>query len=658
MKQNKRFILLVVMVLLANCLFAGLASAATGPIAQIVVMSENPSKVSPQSASELVYAVGTDKLNSDGTLVSEQNGTIVFTTAATYTAKASKMTGAPQVEVFAELSTGNHYGFKVETSDPAVVRINNGKVDGTVVQIPATETTATFTLYKTGSSTITITAYASQSDYDKKYNGGTGASVSFTLKVAKAAPSAIVVKAGKEKYTVGKSLSAGLLSGNDIYATITKGTNSEDFIAWKSSDSTIALFDNQFEQYAATTTTPYEEKAVGHFSLLKPGTVTLTAYSKVDEKVLDSVKITVEEASTAPIKAVKFSPASFDYATTAGGSGFDLTKYRSFDPSTNIGVAKEVWESSDESILKVDEKGNVKTPGTGINGKVTITNTVTDKAGNVVKGSVEVTVGGEVSKLNKLTLDKNTATIYYKNADEKAGTYLKATTSQTTISDNSIKVTWATSDASVAILAETSSKDEIYVSPVNTGKCTITCTATDGTNTVSDKCEILVQGEGATAEGKIVLPKTSGTIRMIKGKTKTLKINAVGTDLTYTVDNEKIATVDAKGVVTAVGPGTAKITIKDKAGNFRVFSCVVKQVPVKKLVVENKSFSLKVSKSKKIGVTALPEYAYDKTVTYTSSDEKVATVDAKGKVTAVGKGKVKITVAAGEKTKTVTVTVK
>lgn len=56
--------------------------------------------------------------------------------------------------------------------------------------------------------------------------------------------------------------------------------------------------------------------------------------------------------------------------------------------------------------------------------------------------------------------------------------------------------------------------------------------------------------------------------------------------------------------------------------------------------------------------TVSPENATDKTVTWTSADTAIATVDSTGKVTGVAAGTVKITAKAGEKTDTVEVTVK
>lgn len=67
-----------------------------------------------------------------------------------------------------------------------------------------------------------------------------------------------------------------------------------------------------------------------------------------------------------------------------------------------------------------------------------------------------------------------------------------------------------------------------------------------------------------------------------------------------------------------------------------------------------------VTAGEKITLTAevLPENATNKTVTWTSSDTAIATVDSTGKVAGVAAGTAKITAKAGEKTATVEVTVK
>lgn len=80
-------------------------------------------------------------------------------------------------------------------------------------------------------------------------------------------------------------------------------------------------------------------------------------------------------------------------------------------------------------------------------------------------------------------------------------------------------------------------------------------------------------------------------------------------------------------------------------------------ISVSKIVLSKTKLSLKVGDSFILKATVSPSDATDKTLTWKSSNDSVATVDSKGKVTAKGPGTAKITVTAGGKTATCTVTV-
>lgn len=84
---------------------------------------------------------------------------------------------------------------------------------------------------------------------------------------------------------------------------------------------------------------------------------------------------------------------------------------------------------------------------------------------------------------------------------------------------------------------------------------------------------------------------------------------------------------------------------------------VAKQVAVSMITVSPKTLNLEVGQTGTLTATVTPDNATNKTVTWKTSNDKVATV-ANGVVTAVGKGTATITAAAGGKTATCTVTVK
>jgi len=161
----------------------------------------------------------------------------------------------------------------------------------------------------------------------------------------------------------------------------------------------------------------------------------------------------------------------------------------------------------------------------------------------------------------------------------------------------------------------------------------------------------------------VTLNKTS--LEMIAGSAETGTATLMATvapeyasDKTvfWLTSNEKVATVDDNGKVTAVGSGEAKITAT--AGG-KYASCTVKvTVLVTGITLDETELDLTVDDDPVTLVAKVtPEGATDKTVTWSSSNDRVATVDANGKVKAVGNGKATITAKAGDKTANCKVTV-
>ena len=104
------------------------------------------------------------------------------------------------------------------------------------------------------------------------------------------------------------------------------------------------------------------------------------------------------------------------------------------------------------------------------------------------------------------------------------------------------------------------------------------------------------------------------------------------------------------------GVGTPPIQLTPTVSNGKI-TITVPEVSVTGVSLDKTSVALKKGESTTLKATVKPDNATNKTVTYTSSNTKVATVNSSGKVTAVGGGKATITAKAGSKTATCTVTV-
>ena len=186
-----------------------------------------------------------------------------------------------------------------------------------------------------------------------------------------------------------------------------------------------------------------------------------------------------------------------------------------------------------------------------------------------------------------------------------------------------------------------------------------------GTTTVTVKLASKKTATITVTVQKKEIPTTS-----IKNLSKTMTIKLKGTaqlkpvispsnttdKLTYTSSDKKVVTVSAKGKLTANKVGKAKITVQSGKKKFVITVTVaaptptgMKNVPTAKELAKGKTFVLK--------PTLLPAGAQGK-ITYKSSNTKIATVDANGKITAKGKGTAQITITVGKVKKTCKVTVK
>lgn len=154
----------------------------------------------------------------------------------------------------------------------------------------------------------------------------------------------------------------------------------------------------------------------------------------------------------------------------------------------------------------------------------------------------------------------------------------------------------------------------------------------------------------------VVLNKTFVTLN--PGKTEQLKITylpdyataSIGT-VKWTSSNEAVVTVDTAGKLTAKAAGKAIITAITSDGNVMYCIVTVENIKVSKITITTTT-SNKIATGKKVTLKAnvTPSNAYNKGVTWKSSNTKVATVSSSGVVTTKKK--------MGGKTVTITATAK
>jgi len=136
--------------------------------------------------------------------------------------------------------------------------------------------------------------------------------------------------------------------------------------------------------------------------------------------------------------------------------------------------------------------------------------------------------------------------------------------------------------------------------------------------------------------------------------------NATNKNVSWTSSNNSVATV-SNGTVTAVAPGSAIIIVTTEDGNKSADCAVTVEaatIAVTGVTLDQSSLTMSVGGTAPLVPTVEPSNATNKNVSWTSSNNSVATVS-NGTVTAVAPGSATITVttADGNKTATCAVTV-
>ena len=211
--------------------------------------------------------------------------------------------------------------------------------------------------------------------------------------------------------------------------------------------------------------------------------------------------------------------------------------------ASNPGVT---WESSDENVVTVDDTGTVKAVGKG-----TATITVTTEDGGFT-AECEITVFQPVTGV---TLDQMELKMYISDTAE-----LKVTV-EPSDADNQ-NVTWTSGNEDVATVDNNGK-----VTAVSEGTATIFVRTEDGGYTA--ECIVTVNDKQPVSG--VELSEETAAIRIGNSKQLTATVmpeDADNQNVTWSSDNEEVATVDDTGKVTGKKPGTANITVTTEDGGY------------------------------------------------------------------------------------------
>lgn len=376
---------------------------------------------------------------------------------------------------------------------------------------------------------------------------------------------------------------------------ITYPTDATDkSITWSSSNDSVATVSNN-----------------GVVTGIKSGSVTITATSSNGKE--STIKIAVLDAKD------EISSIRINTNGTSLKIGDSITLVATISPSYSKDQSV-TWSSSDSSVATVTNDGVVtaKKLGTAI---------ITATSSNGKQSKCTIKVVERSVEITSLKLTKSTAEV-------RAGEKVELNTIITPNNATNQKITWTSSDPSVATVSYGT------VTTLKAGTVTITATSNNGKTAT---CTITVL-ERLVPVTKVSLSTTF--ISLYIGQTEKISATVTPSDasnktITWRSENTNIATISSDGTIKAISVGTVEISATSSNGKVAIMKVRVES-GVTKITLNKTNLNMNIGTTEKLVATITPNNAPDKSITWLSSDESVATVS-NGIVSAKKAGTVTIT---------------
>lgn len=348
----------------------------------------------------------------------------------------------------------------------------------------------------------------------------------------------------------------------------------------------------------------------GVLTVYRPGEIIVTAKAYDGKTAKCVIKI------IAPLSDISL-PSTL---TLSVGSGKQFTPAFIPEYATNKNVT---WKTSDSKVASITTTGYITAVGTG----EAIITVRSEDGGYTATCKVKV-----IQPVSGISINKTSYTL---TMGVKESIKLTETVSPSNATTKN--VTWKSSKTSVATVSSTGT-----VTAKGPGTAKITVTTLDGGYTAS--CSITV------IQPVKSIKFSSSSVTYYVGQEKALSVvftpsNASNKNLKFTSSNTSVASVgSSSGKVTAKKTGSCEITAVSEDGSYKA-KCtvkVVKKVDVEKVKITKSSVELNAGKTKQLKYEITPSNASDKSVSWSSSDKSIASVNSSGLVTAHKGGTVTI----------------
>ncbi len=303
-----------------------------------------------------------------------------------------------------------------------------------------------------------------------------------------------------------------------LRATITPSTTTDNkTLTWESSDVNVATV-----------------SATGVVSARKPGTVRITATSETGVSAVSEIEV---------ISSIE--NVSLNLTAMVLDAGTQQQLRATINPIDTTDDKTLVWSSSNTNVATVDNEGNVEAIAEGYA-------TISAVSVNGKRAECSISVNPEALEVPIISVSLNASELTLLEGGTET---LIATINPNDTTDDQT-ITWASTDELVATV-----NSEGMITAIKAGETTITATTTNG-KTAS--CAITVDVE-EVAITSVELNKESMLLRGTGSEKLIATINPANTTndktLTWVSSNTAVATVDEHGLVSAITPGEATITV-------------------------------------------------------------------------------------------------
>lgn len=199
-------------------------------------------------------------------------------------------------------------------------------------------------------------------------------------------------------------------------------------------------------------------------------------------------------------------------------------------------------------------------------------------------------------------------------------------------------VAWSSSNNGIATVNSSG-----IVTGIAAGDVTITCTASDGSG-VNDSIQLTVYVQVVEVTGVVISGSTAGVVGgAIQLTAAITPSNATDKTVAWSSSNESVATVNSSGLVTLLSEGNVTITAtSNDISDTHSIEATVSSVAVTGISVTGDA-SGDTGTTIQLAASVTPTNATNKAVSWSSSNESVATVDEDGLVTLIAAGSATIT---------------